>query len=325
MPYSINIGTITDKNYTQHTGVMLFSILKNCSAPEKIHFYIMDGGIGEEGKKLLKEVCEPFNAKISFPKPDLRKFNGLKIGSHLTPIIYAKLLFPSVVKDAKKIIVMDSDIIVEGDIKELFDTDLRGNVLGAVPDGAEELQIYGKEILGLTKDQQYFNSGVMLVDSEKWNKFKVLEKVIDYIYKNFERIYVQDQDGLNAVLRDYWLPLDYKWNVIHLFYYNSVGLKRMIGFKRARDIAKNPKIIHFTTKPWIFEKVHPLRKRYWYYLRQTSWNNFQYPNKNMKTLILKISRFLIRPLPWEFKIFLRNKFKSNTSEKNKDYYIVDIK
>lgn len=181
MKDEINIGTITDSNYTQHTGVMMFSMMKNCSKPSKLHFYIMDGGIDEKGKNILREICKDFKAKISFVKPDLSVFNGLKIGAHLTPIIYAKLLFPTLIKGVNKIIVMDSDIIVEGDINELFTMPLNGKILGAVPDGCVELQESCKKNLGMNPENEYFNSGVMLVDSSKWKKNKVLQKVMKFI------------------------------------------------------------------------------------------------------------------------------------------------
>jgi lipopolysaccharide biosynthesis glycosyltransferase len=277
----------------------------------------MDGGLDENGKLLLKKICDDFNAKIDFIKPDLDQFNGLKLGNNVTPIVYAKLLFPTLIKGIDKIIVMDSDIIVEGDIKELFSYHLYGKIIGAIPDGYIELKEMCKKKLGIAPGKEFFNSGVMLVDCNKWKKYEVLKKVIKFIKENPEKITAHDQDGLNAILVDKWQQLPYEWNMIHLFFFNSRDLKKKFGSKKLRELISNPKLIHYTTKPWIYEKVHPLADRYWYYLKQTPWKGESYQNKTFKTFLLRNFRLLIRPIPWEIKIRIKDLSRSFFGRKEK--------
>ncbi|MEK6906791.1 MAG: glycosyltransferase family 8 protein [Nanoarchaeota archaeon] len=322
----INVGTIADENYSQHTGVWMFSILKNSDNPSKIHFHIFDGGINEKSKNLMRLVCKRFNSKIDFIIPEYTLFEGLKLGTHLPPVIYCKLIFPDKLKKINKIIILDSDIIVEGDITELFNISLEGKTLGAVPDAGIDTQEISKRKLGLNKDKEYFNSGVMLIDCNRWREKRIFKRVIGFIKKNPEKITVQDQDGLNFVLQKDWKELPYEWNVTHPFYYNSTGLKNKLGKEKFKEIISKPKIIHYTIKPWVFEKVHPLRERYWYYLKQTPWKNRTYQDKTPKNFLLKGFRLLIRPLSWETKIKIKNLFYNIKPKKeSSNFYYVSQK
>lgn len=303
----VNIGLSSDNNYAQHMGVTIFSIISNCSSPQNLNFYIIDCGISETNKSLISKICSDNKVKIRFISPPKERiFDELKLGSHLTVATYYKLLFPKLLPKLKKIIYLDSDIIVEGDVQELWDIDLKNNIIGAVPDGDIDTKNICKRNLEISDSEDYFNSGVMIMNSELWRKNKIETKIVKFIKENPEKIYIQEQDGLNFVLRNKWLKLPFEWNAIHTFFYNSIKLKKLLGIKRFNQIKNNPKIIHYTIKPWKFEKVHPRRNRYWYYLRKTPWKNYRYPDKNFKNLIKKSFKMAIRPIPWEFKIKLKN-------------------
>jgi lipopolysaccharide biosynthesis glycosyltransferase len=88
------------------------------------------------------------------------------------------------------------------DIKELYDIDLEGNVLGAVWEkyvlvklGDTFLELYKN--LDLNINSKYFNSGVLLIDCEKWRQENITNKCIK-IAKKYEKFLPNaDQDVLN--------------------------------------------------------------------------------------------------------------------------------
>jgi len=318
----INIGLVTDDKYIQHVGVCMFSILKNCSTPLDIYFYVFDGNINKKNKKLMKDMCNKFGAHIKFIRMsnrDWKLFQGLKF--HRTPFVYCKLLFPDKLKKINKIIYLDADTLVKGDIKELNDIDLGQNIIGAVPDGdINETQKISKINLGISQKKEYFNSGVLVINCKKWRENNTLKKIIRFIKENPKKNRFQDQDALNFVLQDNWKILPYEWNLIHSFFYNSRELKKKLP--NLKKIIAHPKIIHYTIKPWDYSKVHPLRKEYWNYKKQTPWRNYKYENKNLKNLLLKILRFIIRPVPWEMKITVK---KLLIKQKKPKYNYIKIK
>jgi lipopolysaccharide biosynthesis glycosyltransferase len=302
--HRINIGFSCDSNYSPYLGVSIFSILSNTKSP--ISFYILDLGIKEEDKKKLIDLCENKGAKITFL--DQRKvtiFNSLKRGEKISIAAYFKLLIPQIV-NCNKIITIDVDTIIEGDINELWNTSIEGKIMGAIPSADIALANNCKKYLGIPQYKDYFCSGVMLIDCIKYKKNDILKKVIEFISKNPEKIIIQEQDGLNYIMQDNWFKLPYIWNVNHLFYYHSTLLRKKLG-KQVDVIRKNPKLIHFTVRPWLFEKVHPLRNRFWFYARRSPWKDINYKDITIKTIILKIFRFIIRPVPIEIKLKVKDK------------------
>lgn len=49
------------------------------------------------------------------------------------------------------------------------------------------------ERLGIDSDDLYFNSGVMVIDIDQWNKKEITEKTIHYLSENGDRIIYHDQ------------------------------------------------------------------------------------------------------------------------------------
>lgn len=65
----------------------------------------------------------------------------------------------------------------------------------------------------ISETAKYFNSGLMIIDMDKWRKHSISEKVINFINNNSEDMFVfHDQDALNAILYDQWHDLHPRWN-----------------------------------------------------------------------------------------------------------------
>jgi len=197
----------------------------------------------------------------------LNKLNEKNAEKSIWPkIVYAKFFIPEfdVSKKIKKAIYLDCDIIVKKDIKSLYDIDLENYIIGAV---TEDL-IYNNKIYKLryydanrqkefddlkkiTNNRQhvYFNSGVMLIDMEKWRKEKITEKAIKMasIIKN----YLVDQTVLNAALSGKTKVLDSKYNEFtNKFELYSKHVDMDI-LKYIRDNYPKTVIIHYAgKKPW---------------------------------------------------------------------------
>ena len=53
----LDVGCLANDSYAQHLGVTLYSLLENCSCPEKIKIHIMDGGISKENRAKLDFIA----------------------------------------------------------------------------------------------------------------------------------------------------------------------------------------------------------------------------------------------------------------------------
>lgn len=82
---------------------------------------------------------------------------------------YLRLAIPDTITGADRVLYLDADIVVTGDIRPLAGADLAGLPIGAVRDAINPTLGTGKALpgwreLGLDADREYFNSGVMVID-----------------------------------------------------------------------------------------------------------------------------------------------------------------
>ena len=156
-------------------------------------------------------------------------------------------MLPELEKKINKVIYLDSDILVLDDISKLWETNLFNKTLGAVKDPA--FNRYNS--LNLRREKGYFNSGVLLIDSLSWRTKNYSQKILEYINKYPEKLVLPDQDALNVILKDDWLPINQAWNVFNGLFMENPN-KLGITNKQLNYICNHPKIYHFVgkIKPW---------------------------------------------------------------------------
>jgi len=188
----------------------------------------------------------------------------------------------------KKVIYLDSDLLVLGDLAQLWDKDITDTFLLAVQDMGEPYVSSPRALnnfkeLGIPAYYKYFNAGVMIINLNRWRAEQISRLALDYLEQNKAIIRWWDQDALNAVLAGNWSELDPRWNQIpHIFQYPS--WKESPFDKNAYErIITDPFIIHFATssKPWQYDCKHPAKSMFFNYLDKTSWTGWR-PAKPFK-------------------------------------------
>ena len=262
-----NICYSLDSNYTEQLLVSVASILKNAEETENFNFYILDGGLQENDKKLIEALkkIKNFNVKfISVNNEDFAVCPLLKYKSehyknyHVTLPTYFRFKLAEYLSDIKNVLYLDCDVIVRKSLKELFATDLQNTSAVMIEDVEGEKEA---KRLNLNK---YFNAGVMLINLEFWRQNKISAKLFEYSKNNKNIIQWQDQDVLNVVLKESVKELDSKWN-FQYFLYDNVDLKDL----------QDSSILHLSGrfKPWLMPFEHPVYDLYYYYLGFTGLKN----------------------------------------------------
>lgn len=152
--------------------------------------------------------------------------------------------------DYDKILYLDCDLTIHGDVSPLFSLDMAPFALAAVPSGRIMLDLSEKQReeaedhfhkLGMTRPYRFFNTGVLLIDVEKWNSENIGEKALEFIRQNPDLCWLPDEHALNAVLDGNMAQLSMVWN--------AVPLSR---WRRMSAGIYHPAIIHHTgaIKPW---------------------------------------------------------------------------
>jgi lipopolysaccharide biosynthesis glycosyltransferase len=279
----IQIAFAADAGYAMPLAVAICSAAANCDRKRALRFNIFHSDIDEELQEKIETSLENAffpDARIDWIEVDIARLSKLKLSQrHINHLTYVRIIMPELIASGiDRVLYLDSDIVVTGNLGDLWDTDIGSKTLGAVRDrmgtvSARTGLLKYKE-LGIDADAKYFNAGVLLVDLERWRRLDVTRRVLDYLEHNREFVQMGDQDGLNAVLHDDWSELDFRWNwqVVP-----DMQKARESGCWGLEKIDKS--IVHFVTavKPWLPSCNYPERTLFFRYLDRTLWSGWRVP------------------------------------------------
>lgn len=234
---NISIVTVCDNNYIMLLATLLKSIEQNNKSQREIDFYIVNDNIT---KKNQIKFEKSFNNNLINIKwlimTDLIPKSALVLTDKSTyPLnIYIRLFIPHFMpQEIERVIYLDVDMVVLGDIVNLWETNLSNYIIGAVQDtfGTAFHGIKNHKDLGILEDSKYFNSGMLLIDTIEWRKNGVTEDIVACLQNNKEYAQYPDQYGLNVVFANRWFELDEKWNTYTYKYDETPLLIHYIGYK----------------------------------------------------------------------------------------------
>lgn len=269
----IHIACNIDGNYVKYCAVTLVSIFEN-NPQSNFCIHIVATGLSADDEQALSLLAARYHNEVRFYAPDENLLKGFKIQKFSKRIsmatYYRCILADLLPASVDKVIYLDCDIVVLGDLRPFWDTPLEGVGVAAVEDiGCDEAERY--QILQYPQADSYFNAGVLLVNLDYWRKHHMTQACIDYYHKYPERILFNDQDLLNSILHKDKKLIDLCWNVQDGFYRTPKAMTSAWKNKFA-SVLKNPVILHYTNrKPWDYDSQHPLRDEYFRYLALTPW------------------------------------------------------
>ena len=268
-PSSYTIATAIDRAFVEPACVLLASIAANADVAEA-DLVVYGLGLTQEDRDRLTKSCGAMASKLSVV--DLKfaagRLKRLPVTLAVPSVVaYARMLVPSMLPHSvSRLLYLDSDIVVIATLRPLFETEFAGAIVGAVPDTISpwvDLS-FRSEVLRLPNPRFYFNSGVLLIDVEAWQKANVTEKAFAFIddLPSATKLSFPDQDVLNSVLANSWLPLDRKWNFFQIADEPS-NLQRFLS---------EATVVHFASgkKPWVSGSTHPGRQLYLDHRKLTS-------------------------------------------------------
>ncbi|HKX07346.1 MAG TPA: glycosyltransferase family 8 protein [Stellaceae bacterium] len=288
---SVAIVAACDPGFAQHLAVMLLS-LADANPRHAITVFVLWNGPSDEGDK-LRRVLESTLFQFSIIDLGEGALDDLADGVNFTVTTYARLLIDELLpRDLERVLYLDGDILVRGDIGELWTTDLRGRTVGAVMD-LPRYPFNGK--LGLPADAAYFNAGVLVIDMGRWRQLRIGERTLALAREHPERLTWADQCALNLVLHGDWTALDRVWN------FQSLDMARLVN-GNVRFEAVDPgrlaaaRLVHFNgrSKPWHYLNDHPLKPDYLRYRSRTPWPLVHFEDRHPRNIARK---YLLRYAP----------------------------
>ena len=290
----MDILVVFDHKYVKPTGVMLRSLIfNNTTQPLNIHA-ILDKDVDDNDIKSLNELVTSSGVGnfyyYRYNHGNHQTYPCID-GSHLSEAAYFRLFCASILpKDINRILYLDSDMIVNSSLENLWKTDLTDAALAAVVSPG----------MGSNKDI-YINSGLLLINLEYWRENKVEKLFVDYINHNSGSLKWYDQDVLNGVFsNNLKKALPIRYNVREGFLFKKEKLEDGLGCQicELEEALKAPTIIHFSgnIKPWMVGCDNPYRPLFEKYKAMTIWKNTRFIDESIFVVLRRLSRLYIKKI-----------------------------
>ncbi len=280
----IPIVFITDENYILPTAVSINSLIKNKNESTHYKIYILHNNLNYKSQNLFRAYSSD-TVSIQFLEPDnseyLLSMKDHRKSDYVSAAVLFKFAIPKLFKEYEKILYLDGDTIIMGDLSNLYNSDISDVYVGVVKDVFPILSGAYKNY-GL---DTYFNAGVIL-----YNIKKILNDGIDD-YLNSEEIlnktkeyYWFEQDTYNIVFNKNVKYLHPKYNFI-IESWDKYGVKESskvfdINPKEGKSLYKNALVFHLASgqKPWIY-KNGLMRKTWEKYYKDSQFEFIKIDNK----------------------------------------------
>lgn len=278
------IVTSTDRGYLPAACCQLYSVYGNLPRNHNVALFLVCCDVSETDLAIASQffASRQMEVEIVYADSIATKIETIK-GRRWPRAAYLRLYFDEIFgTDVERLVYLDADTRVLTDLTPLIEADLHGYPVGAVHD----IFYYvtnrigdRRETLFLEPDGPYLQSGVMVFDWRKILELDILGKARHFIEQYPERcIEAPDQDALNAVLKNQWLPLDPRWN-LHESYLMYANTHKAF-------------IEHYTSsKPWAGNRAPAWKDASAWYRQQlatTEWSDFVNQPSFLEEIILAI-------------------------------------
>ena len=262
---AISIALAFDQNLYDHSKVLIRSILANTTA--SIEFIVLLRGI-DKAQQVALATAFPEAAFRFIDMSD--QLDGIEV--HLvdgtTISTMDRLFLPLVVTDRDRLVYLDVDTIVLGDVAELARVGLDATGVAGCPAPNPNCRFLVDIVelvirrCGLDRETAralrrstaahadllapFFNAGVLVLDLDRLRADSFTERLIDLV----SRLGLNDQEALNLYCRGQYGRIDSTWNTQAYNEWNDA-----------------PKLIHWPgkKKPWINRKSVWLNENWWRY------------------------------------------------------------
>ena len=254
-----------NNSYAPYAATAIHSLTQHVNKKRYYRVIILHDGLNWVNRIRLRSLATD-NVAIQFKKISgnlylkaIIKYCSRRKGAgdfFSSAVYYYRFFIPRLFPLYDKCVYIDSDTILRGDIGDLFDMDLDGNVVAAMVDPKvdviKEFREYVNKAVGVPYTE-YTNSGVLVMDMKALRKLGYLSALVDTINKYDADLVAPDQDYMNVILRGKIKHMDPNWNM-----------------EPGKKLSEDVKLIHFNlfNKPWHYENV-PQEKLFWNAARGT--------------------------------------------------------
>ncbi|KAJ6686659.1 HEXOSYLTRANSFERASE [Salix purpurea] len=257
-PSLVHVAITLDVEYLRGSVAAVHSILQHSMCPENVFFHFLVSETNLES--LVRSTFPQLKLKVYYFDPEIvRSLISTSVRQALEqPLNYARnyladLLEPCV----KRVIYLDSDLVVVDDIAKLWTTSLGSRTIGAPEYCHANFTKYftasfwsEKRFSGTFRGRKpcYFNTGVMVIDLVKWRWVGYTKRIERWMaIQKSHRIYeLGSLPSYLLVFAGHVAPIEHRWNQ------HGLGGDNVRG--SCRNLHPGPvSLLHWSGsgKPWL--------------------------------------------------------------------------
>lgn len=256
-----------DDNYAFPAAIAIKSLVHTGNRGTWYEIYVLYRNLSVENRRCLDQI-----AKINWIEVSDDLFAGVPVSSEYPVDVYYRLAIHDILPMYDRIIYSDVDVLFQGDLAEVYNTDLGGAYWAGVPLECNEIPSEatlaaqkGKPgdanyMTGHTKfaenhNELIFANGFMLINAKKMREDQMTEVFLKTIKQFSGRLKMFDLEVLNlacqdgtikslpfdyCVLEDISIAKDFRDTNLYPF------LSRVFSDRELRHAVNNPVILHYT-------------------------------------------------------------------------------
>lgn len=242
-----------NSGYFPYSLVMLRSLFDN--NPD-LHFciYLLYSDMKKWELDYLGRFIGNFHNEFVPLEVDYKVFEGFPLNARWSIETYYRLLISKLLPDdLLRVLYLDIDLIIDGDISELFRIEMGTCYLAACEELYENINYHNlNQKWKRMEDIKYFNAGVMVLNLTEIRRAICFDDYIKVIQITHGELPYMDQDILNYLLGENVKYLKPKYNHV-------VGLQT--------NVQQSGVIYHYGTpeKPWNTKKEYTFKDIWWKY------------------------------------------------------------
>lgn len=236
-----------DNGYMDKVETTIKSV---CAYNDNIKFYVFNDDLPSEWFRIMNQRLKAIHSEIVNVKISNNHLRKYRLPTaHLSYAAYFRFFIPDILKE-DKVLYLDSDIIVNGDLTPLFAIDLGDGPVAAVRD---ELQ------------QTNFNSDVLLINNAHWREHAISTKLFE-LADQYHEVEFGDQGILNRFFVGQWKELDVNYNFMVGMDTIATRFQKDEWYVKANQYESEVSVIHYTDeKPWSAVYNNRLGDKWWFF------------------------------------------------------------
>ena len=251
----LDVLITVDDNYAEQASIMLYSLGKYV---DNLTIHVIYDNLSKKAiQKLEKFIVDHDIGILKTHFFDTKELNLSVIKTdYITTTCYFRLYAPYIIKDVDRLLYLDPDIICQGSLEELFHLDMGDSIIAACPNMLKVKTAFLKKIilknLHLPKDTIYVNSGVLLIDMQKYRDYMPVEKLNQFLQDNKDILEYHDQDTLNSLFlgKIHFLDQTYNYQINSVDWWKLDLNQTMIHYSEAKKPWKEDYNDTYRAKPY---------------------------------------------------------------------------